>query len=351
MRSLQESMLCFFSDILVFSENKKVHEKHSKNTMQKLNIAGIKLNKDKCQFCHKDGMKADPRKTETILEMPNPTDVAELHCFLGMVNYLGRYLQNLSSVLQPVTELLEKDRAWTWGPPQISAVTIVKEMLTSAPTLAYFDPDKATTVSADTRSYGLGAVLLQEHPDGLHPVAFVFRTLTKSERKYAQIKKECLASTWVCEKFDRYLVELNMFSVVTHHKPLVPLINTKDLSKTPLRCQRMLMCLMRFDVKAKYVPGKDMLVADTLTRSPVSKTESSSHEEIQSHVSDGQSSWQVSDAGLAKIRAETLKDVNLKAAMEYTIHGWTQYKEDIQLAARDFFIIRGELSLLDGFTS
>ena len=34
--------------------------------------------------------------------------------------------------------------------------------------------------------------------------------------------------------------------------------------------------------------------------------------------------------------------------MEYTIHGWPQYMEDVQLAARDFFIIRGELSLHDG---
>ena len=234
------------------------------------------------------------------------------------------------------------------GPLQVSAVAKVKEMLTSAPTLAYFDPDKATTVSADASSYGLGAVLLQEHPDGLRPVAFASRTLTKSERKYAQIEKECLASTWACEKFGRYLVGLDTFSVVTDHKPLVPLINTKDLSETPLRCQRMLMRLMRFNVNAKYVPGKDMLVADTLSRSPVSTTESSSHEEIQAHVSDVQSSWQVSDAGLAKIRAETLKDANLKAAMEYTIHDWPQYKEDVQLAAGDFFIIRGELSLHDG---
>ena len=92
-------------------------------------------------------------------------------------------------------------------------------------------------------------------------------------------------------------------------------------------------------------PNTSMLVADTLSRSPISTTESSFHEEIQAHVSDVQSSWQVSDTGLTKIRAETLKDVNLKAAMEYTIHGWPHYKEDVQLAARDFFIIRGELSL------
>ena len=52
------------------------------------------------------------------------------------------------------------------------------------------------------------------------------------ESMYKEIKK-CLASTWVCKKFDRYLVGLHTFSVVTDHKPLVPLINTKDLSETP----------------------------------------------------------------------------------------------------------------------
>ena len=56
----------------------------------------------------------------------------------------------------------------------------------------------------------------------------------------------------------------------------------------------------------------------------------------------------MTDAGLAKIREETLKDVNLKAAMEYTIHGWPQSKEDVQLAATNLFIIRGKLNIHDG---
>ena len=63
-----------------------------------------------------------------------------------------------------------------------------------------------------------------------------------------------------------------------------------------------------------------MLVADAISHSPVTMGKDSFHEEIQAHVNKIQSQWQVTDAGLANIGAETLKDVNLKAAMEYTIH-------------------------------
>ena len=76
--------------------------------------------------------------------------------------------------------------------------------------LAFYDPKKPTFVYADTSSYGIGGVLMQEHDGQLCPVAFCSRTLTE-----AQIEKECLAAVWTCERLLCYLVGLPTFKLLT----------------------------------------------------------------------------------------------------------------------------------------
>ena len=298
--------------------------------------AGLKLNKEKCKFRqetldylgHKfssQGMSPSPDKIKAISEMKAPSDVTELRRYLGIVNYLGGYIPNLSQIEQPLNELLKKESVWTWGEKQRNAFAEIKKLLTTAPTLAYYDPVKPVTVSADASGYGIGAVLLQGTKTDVHPVAYASRTMTQSEQRYAQIEKECLAATWACEKFHRYLFGLEKFRLVTDHKPLVPIINSEDLNKVPLRCQRLLMRLMKYNAQAEFAPGKTLQVADTLSRQPLEETESESinsediHEVyLQEEVV--RTSWPVSDDKLEDIRQETEIDPKLhrKESPQYT---------------------------------
>ena len=92
-------------------------------------------------------------------------------------------------------------------------------------------------VSADASSYGLGAVLTQKQPSGeWRPVSYISQALTATEQWYAQIEKEALAVTWACERFQDYLVGLQ-FHIETDHKPLVPLLTSKNLDELLIRVQ------------------------------------------------------------------------------------------------------------------
>ena len=349
-------------DILVAGRTMEEHDEKLKKVLDVIQEAGLKLNLKKCVYRqpqvtflgHKfgqDGVRPDPAKVKAIVDMPAPTNVKGLQQIRGMVNYIGMFVPNLATIMKPMNDLLKKDVQWIWGPAQEEAFAKVKQSLVTATTLTFYDPHKSIVVSADASSFGIGAVLLQEEDNELKPIAFASRTLLPAEGRYAQIEKECLASVWACEKFDRYLRGLQEFKLFTDHKPLVPLINGSDLNSVPIRCQRLLMRMMRYNPRAQHVPGKQLVIADTLSRHPLTTCGSEDEqtaEEIRMYVNEVARSWPVSNVRLDEIREASDRDPVMQEAMKFTVEGWPKKGGDLTSDIRDLYSVRSNLSVVDG---
>ena len=214
---------------------------------------------------------------KAVQEAPAPTSVTELKAYLGLLNFYGKFIPNLSTELEPLYQLLRKNQRWKWHTEQIRAFERSKTLLQSATVLVHYDPNKKLTISCDASPYGVGAVLSHEMPDGSErPIAFASRTLTSAEKKYSQLDKEGLAVVFAVKKSHQFLYGRH-YTIYTDHKPLLGIF--KCDKPVPLtvsgRIQRWILTLAAYEYDLVYRPGKENGNADALSRLPL-KTEPSS---------------------------------------------------------------------------
>lgn len=278
-----EGTVCHIDDVLVWGRTREEHDTRLHAVLRKMQKAGMTLNVEKCELSKQtvhflghiisaDGISPDPMKTAAIRDMTEPSNVSQLRSFLGMVNQLGKFIPRLADKDKALRDLLSKKNCWIWGIEQANAFQALKDVLSSPPVLAIYDANRDCKVSADASSYGLGAVLLQRWPEGWKPIAYASRSLTQTEQRYAQVEKEALGLTWACERFKDFVIGKH-FTLETDHKPLLSLLGSQALDALPPRIQRFKMGLMRYSYSIVHVPGKDLWVADTLSRAPVKQCE------------------------------------------------------------------------------
>ena len=332
-------------DIIVFGGSVEEHDKHYQGFLQRCREVGIRLNKQKLELRmeHVDfmghrigkGVQIDPSKVRAITKMKPPENVKELRQFIGMVNFLGKFMRNLSTVIAPLTRLLKKEVSWNWSSAQQEAFQKLKDRLTSAPVLRMYDPLREVTLENDASEFGIGSALMQ----GGQPVAYASRLLSESERRYAQIEKEMLAVVFGLERFHHYVFG-RAVTVVTDHKPLVS-ISKKPLAKAPRRLQNLSLRAQHYCFNVVYKPGKDIPVADFLSRSPCDKP-------IDEDLVNAVTLHPANDQRLEQIRQATILDPELTELGKTILRGWARERTDVPEVLRPYFPFRDELTVLEG---
>jgi hypothetical protein len=281
----------YLDNIVIWSQTLQEHEDNVRTILRALQEAGLYCNLKKTKlFCTEidflghtisaDGIRANNRKAEKIINWPVPRSAKDVCRFLGLVRYLAVFLPDLARYSLPLTKLTEKDcdvifPAWT--PTHQAAFDKIKDLVVSCDCLTTIDYNKLDDhkifVSTDASDLGSGAVLSFGMTfETSRPVGFESKSFKWAELNYPVHEKELLAIVWALEKWRVDLIGVP-FTVLTDHRTLECFQTQKHLSR---RQARWMEFLQQYDFNIVYLRGEENVAADALSRIPHSPAESES---------------------------------------------------------------------------
>lgn len=271
---LEPYVFVYLDDIIIVTPTYEEHLRVLSEVISRIHNSGLTLNREKCQFCREElkylgyvingqGLLVDPEKIRAILEIPNPKSVTEVRRLVGMCSWYRRFVPNFATVIAPLTNLLRKNQNFLWTPECTDAWNILKTHLTTAPILTCPNFEYEFCIQADASSFGLGALLTQHIEGKEHVICYLSRSLSRQERNYSTVEKECLAVLWAIEKLRPY-VEGSHFTVITDHYSLLWL---RKLDSPSGRLARWSVRLQQYDFDIIHRKGKLHVCPDALSRS------------------------------------------------------------------------------------
>lgn len=203
--------------------------------------------------------------------------------FMGLVNYYRDHVNGMAKIAQPLTDiqsnhLKDVDFATLWKSEQKLAFENLKEALTTTPVLAVPDMDKPFFVTTDASGYAMGGSLEHMQDGKRRVIAFMSKKFTAQENRWSPYERELFAIHEAMRVWRHYVAGAKVI-IESDHKPLIWLKSQKTLSRKQANWMTF---LEEFQFVINYVPGKEMAVADPLSRRP-------DHEEAASQEQDAAS--------------------------------------------------------------
>ncbi|XP_062544588.1 uncharacterized protein K02A2.6-like isoform X2 [Armigeres subalbatus] len=283
------------------------------------------------------GLKADPEKLEAIQKLKHPTNKLELQRVLGTITYLGKFVENLSALTEPLRRLLLKDAEWLWGHDQEEAFLKIKQILMTPPVLTFYDVNADVTLSVDASSKAFGAALLQNGK----PVAYASKSLTKAQENYPQIEKEAAAIRFACNRFHDYIYGKRL-KIETDHKPLESIFK-KSLDRAPPRLKRILLDVVQYAPEILYKKGSDIPLPDILSRDVDNVESTEQSDELEVHIV-----LQMSKTARQEIVLESSRDPEMAKLAQVIMDGWPSEKNKLPDVLRKYWSFRDEMAVYEG---
>ncbi|GAA5825846.1 hypothetical protein JCM11251_000024 [Rhodosporidiobolus azoricus] len=276
----------FVDDVIIYSMTLEAHEQNCRAVLKALQDAGLYCSRKKTDLfslrteflghvISREGIEADPSKIETIKNWAKPSTVTQVRGFLGIVQYLRKFIPQLAehtAVLTPLTRkgLTRVDHLWTTK--EDGAFEAIKRSVTSLPVLKPVDQASGVPIwlMTDASKVGIGAVLLQgEDWKTAHPCGFWSWQYIAAKKNYPTHEQELLAVVAALKAWGIDLLGVR-FRVLTDHDTLKHFQTQATLSKRQARWTE---TLADYDYELSYIPGKQNAVADSMSRFSFPKTD------------------------------------------------------------------------------
>lgn len=273
---LDEFMIPYVDDLLIFSPNSEEHLRHLAVVFEKFRDARVTVKLRKCRFAQAKvsflghiitphGIEMDEKRIDAISNFPVPKNIKGLRSFLGFVNYDRRFCKDFAQLTLPLLPLLRKGVLWKWGPEENEAFNQIKRAFLNTVLLKHPRLGERFFIETDASNLAIGGILYQRTTAGdKNIISFNSKILKNHQLKYTVTEKEAYAILNALQEW-RIFVLGQPLTVVTDHKSLAFLNSCRLLN---CRLTRWILYFQEFEFDIKYCKGKENVLADTLSRYP-----------------------------------------------------------------------------------
>ncbi|XP_077249459.1 uncharacterized protein LOC143888967 [Tasmannia lanceolata] len=273
----------YVDDMIVKAKTREEHAGALRKFFQRIQKFKLRLNPNKCVFgvtsgkllgflVSQRGIEVDPQKIKAIQEMAPPKTEKQIRGFLGKVQYLRRFIAQLTTTCEPIFKLLKKNAPKKWNEECQEAFEKIKQCLALPPVLSPIIPGQPMLLYLSVTDTAMGCMLAQQDPESKRERAiyYVSKKMLEYEQKYTILEKTCLALVWATQKLRHYLLSSRVL-LLSRMDPLKYLFEKPALTG---RTARWLLLLSEFDIT--YVTQKSIkgrVIAEQLADSPAENNE------------------------------------------------------------------------------